>query len=81
MFRNVWLCPVLACLGFLSAPVHADYYLLIMDLAKAPKFEEPTSKQGNMAGQGGMAGGPGGGMPGGPGGGLRGGPGGANGAV
>lgn len=80
MFRNVWLCPVLACLGFLSAPVHADYYLLIMDLAKAPKFEEPTSKQGNMAGQGGMAGGPGGGMPGGPGGGMRGGPGAPGGA-
>jgi len=65
MTRNAWIWSALACLGFLPTASWADYYLLIMDLAKTPKFDGgSTGGQPGMPGGGESGGGPGMGGPG-----------------
>lgn len=66
MTRNAWIWSALACFGFLPTVTRADYYLLIMDLAKTPKFDGGgASGQPGMPGGGDAGGGPGMGGPGG----------------
>ncbi len=80
MNRIAWIWSALLCLGILPMAARADYYLIIMDLAKTPKFDGGPTGQPGMPGGGEAGGGPGLGGPGGgrgPGGGGMGMPGGA----